>query len=189
MAICKITDCDRPVAGRGWCKMHWKRWRTNGDPLKIKLPGVDWQVKGKCSICGKPVHAHGFCSKHLSRYLKTGDPLKVSDLRGRPLSGEQPGYDAVHRRLRRSRGPAKNFACVDCGKPATGWSYDNSDPAELRQMVRGRILAYSLDPARYQPRCTGCHRKFDRAAEQRQRDRSGRFMPRTEVAIFTADTL
>ena len=37
MKVCSIEDCDRPAAGRGWCKMHWKRWRKSGDPLAVKF--------------------------------------------------------------------------------------------------------------------------------------------------------
>lgn len=31
--ICTIEDCDRPCCGRGWCRMHYSRWRRHGDPL------------------------------------------------------------------------------------------------------------------------------------------------------------
>jgi hypothetical protein len=29
---CSIEGCDRPVRGRGWCQMHWRRWRKHGNP-------------------------------------------------------------------------------------------------------------------------------------------------------------
>lgn len=32
--ICSVEDCNRFCAGRGWCLMHYKRWRKNGDPTK-----------------------------------------------------------------------------------------------------------------------------------------------------------
>lgn len=34
---CSIPDCDKPVSSRGWCEMHYCRWRAHGDPLKRKL--------------------------------------------------------------------------------------------------------------------------------------------------------
>jgi hypothetical protein len=34
-AICSIVDCERPVVARGWCSMHWQRWRRHGDPLVV----------------------------------------------------------------------------------------------------------------------------------------------------------
>lgn len=33
MKKCAIEDCGNPVKGRGWCKMHYARWRRHGDPL------------------------------------------------------------------------------------------------------------------------------------------------------------
>lgn len=33
MNICTIDGCNKRVAGRGLCNMHWARWRRNGDPL------------------------------------------------------------------------------------------------------------------------------------------------------------
>lgn len=34
MKICSIEGCTKPAKGRGWCHMHWRRWRTTGDPRK-----------------------------------------------------------------------------------------------------------------------------------------------------------
>ena len=72
-------------------------------------------------------------------------------------------YWAVHRRLRCDRGRASEQACVDCGGPAQQWSYDHACSDELTGVIRGQMMPYSLDPARYQPRCRSCHRRFDQA--------------------------
>ena len=30
--VCSIDSCGKPHYGRGWCHMHWMRWRRHGDP-------------------------------------------------------------------------------------------------------------------------------------------------------------
>ncbi|MGB3358141.1 MAG: HNH endonuclease [Rhodococcus qingshengii] len=30
---CVIDECDRSVQARGWCHLHYQRWRKHGDPL------------------------------------------------------------------------------------------------------------------------------------------------------------
>lgn len=34
MTICKIEGCGKPVDSRGWCRMHYSRWKRHGDPTK-----------------------------------------------------------------------------------------------------------------------------------------------------------
>jgi hypothetical protein len=34
MKLCSIEDCDRKVVARGWCGLHWQRWRRNGHPTE-----------------------------------------------------------------------------------------------------------------------------------------------------------
>lgn len=33
---CSIEDRDAPHYGRGWCSLHYQRWKQYGDPLKLK---------------------------------------------------------------------------------------------------------------------------------------------------------
>jgi hypothetical protein len=60
-----------------------------------------------------------------------------------------PSYGVWHNRVKKFRGPASGYACVDCGRPAQDWS--TADP--------------SSDDiwARFQPRCRSCHRRYDGA--------------------------
>lgn len=36
MTKCSVEGCGKAVLGRGWCAMHYRRWRKNGDPLAIR---------------------------------------------------------------------------------------------------------------------------------------------------------
>lgn len=166
-APCSIEGCGRPSRGRGWCSMHWSRWRKSGDPLYVPQNGVDWNVATQCQVegCDTKAHAHAYCSKHLTRWLKHGDPSVVLPITGRPTVGPHPGFGAIHHRLRRVRGPAAAHACsIDCQGPAAEWSYDGSDPSPLFGLAGNKTpMPYSLDLSRYAPRCVPCHRRFDRA--------------------------
>ena len=33
MKTCSIDGCEKPSRTRGWCGMHYRRWRAHGDPL------------------------------------------------------------------------------------------------------------------------------------------------------------
>lgn len=35
--LCVIDDCGRFVMARGWCSLHYKRWRSTGDPSRRKV--------------------------------------------------------------------------------------------------------------------------------------------------------
>jgi hypothetical protein len=60
-----------------------------------------------------------------------------------------PSYDVWHKRVTKARGPASQYACVDCGEPAEDWSTVNPSSHDVR--------------ARFQPRCRTCHRRYDGA--------------------------
>lgn len=82
--LCSIPECGKPHYGRGWCRLHYKRWYTHGDTaLKEKVLRT-CQAHG----CNKPYHAHGWCRLHYDRWLRTGDPLA----RRRPANGEAQRY-------------------------------------------------------------------------------------------------
>lgn len=87
-------------------------------------------------------------------------------------SPRRPGivtYQTAHYRVRADRGKARDQACVDCGAQAAEWSYDGTDPDEVRGLTAdGRtVSAYSTDPAYYVPRCKHCHGVFDKVTRRR----------------------
>lgn len=106
--------------------------------------------------CVRPIRSRSLCEPHYRRLLRTGSALGVG--KGRPR-GESATYMAVHLRLRKDLGVARDHQCADCDRAATGWSYSHSDENELVDEL-GR--PYSLDQAHYQPRCSSCHSKLDK---------------------------
>lgn len=74
---CKAAGCDKQANGmggaRGFCAMHYQRWKANGDPSVVQrtatLRGVVCSVDG----CGKGAASLGLCEMHYQRQKKHGD--------------------------------------------------------------------------------------------------------------------
>jgi hypothetical protein len=112
--------------------------------------------RGACTLpgCGRRHLARGYCRPHYLRWQRHGTPqpqVAVAVRQHGPMT-----YRTAYERVRAERGPATAQRCAPCGQPAAVWSYDGADPTE-RTDPRGR--RYSLDPARYRPRCRSCHRR------------------------------
>lgn len=75
---CSISDCSREAWSRGWCTMHYQRWRSTGDPMLVK-PSRWHPVKTQCSIpdCKRPRWARDWCGTHYRRWQRYGDPLAL----------------------------------------------------------------------------------------------------------------
>ena len=71
MRVCSIEGCEKKESARGWCSMHYWRWKEHGDPnYKKVLPRL-------CSIegCEKSRDRREWCTHHYTQWWKYGDPL------------------------------------------------------------------------------------------------------------------
>ena len=170
--MCSVDGCDRVSKTRGWCGLHYSRWRKHGapggahlltSPIPDAMPG-----EASCGIegCRRPIDSRGMCAMHYTRAKRHGEPLIERSV-GAPQVPGFVSYESAHRRIVTARGRADALACVACGGAALDWSYVGGDPREMSgiRVIRGRGLAavWSGDPAYYQPMCRPCHRRFDAA--------------------------
>ena len=71
---CKIDGCRRDARRRGWCDLHYQRWRRHGDP------GADTEPQQRsvgCLVdgCADPHRAKGMCVRHYQRARSSGGVL------------------------------------------------------------------------------------------------------------------
>lgn len=69
---CSVEGCEKSVQARGWCSMHYARWRISGDPG----PAATFRPRatGLCSVssCDRPAKLRHLCEMHYQRLLRHG---------------------------------------------------------------------------------------------------------------------
>jgi len=81
---CAVDGCARPYAARGWCKKHYSRWQSNGNPLIVMPCGPKPNLTG-CSEdgCERKHLAKGRCQLHYNRWKYATDPKFREDQKAR----------------------------------------------------------------------------------------------------------
>lgn len=149
---CSVPDCDNQSHARDICAAHYRQWAKLQDHKPCSTEG-----------CDRPLKAKGLCNSHYERErLGRTMSLPIGELIGENSNrwaGEKITYYGLHVRIKRVKGKASEHLCSHCGKRATQWAYDHLDPEEKINL--DHHLAYSLDPDRYIPLCSSCHKIFD----------------------------
>ncbi len=168
--ICKIDGCKGKHRSLGWCNMHYRRWRTHGDP-NVEIPQGfqpgNAYAKTSGFQPGHPDYGTQFRPGPDSRrgsFSSGRDPNRAiprSASANPAWKGCGVSYTAAHFRVRAKYGKASLRKCVDCGKQARHWSYNRLDPNHLSETRGGCEMYYSPDPDFYEPRCQPCHIAFD----------------------------
>jgi HNH endonuclease len=75
MKTCSVEGCNGKHKGRGYCQLHYSRFRRHGDPKELPRGGSKPLYVG-CSVeqCDRPHASLGYCAKHWKRFHKYGDP-------------------------------------------------------------------------------------------------------------------
>lgn len=72
---CTIEGCGKPVLGRGWCSMHYARWRFHGDPLSEMRRYVRQGDKCAHEGCESKPKRRGLCETHARLQIKYGTTM------------------------------------------------------------------------------------------------------------------
>jgi transcriptional regulator with XRE-family HTH domain len=92
--VCSVEGCEREHKARGFCQMHYQKWRKYGDPLVEKNQK---NIGLECSVAGCELRAvaKGYCDKHYTRLRETGslEVVRTSN-KGKICSVERCDHDA-----------------------------------------------------------------------------------------------
>ena len=141
---CSVTGCERPSRKRGWCILHYRRWRTHADPYWIP---ITYRVSGlvcRAEGCARPVLARELCKKHYSRWYRKGTIVRSWDI---------PFVDRFWGMVDRSGGPA---ACWNWQGSLTQAGYGIIGFVEHIHEPSHRI-AYALTYGSIPPDLFVCH--------------------------------
>ena len=106
METCTAPEgCDRTdiVGYDGFCRKHYQRKWTHGDP-SVVLP--HYTSTAICSECDRSARALGYCTKHYHRFHVHGDPNIVGKVGN---NGSQRKYTLNHDYFREIDSPEKAY--------------------------------------------------------------------------------
>jgi hypothetical protein len=131
---CSIEDCAKPKSVRGWCQMHYTRWRRQGDPTKVLKYRGSGPIPTACAIDGcerSGPYEREWCRKHYTSWNRYGDPLASRDIRSRKGGCDVDGCDKEIKRNRQCAMHAWRFE--------TYGSYELPPPSEMHYSSEGYI--------------------------------------------------
>lgn len=158
--ICANPACQRPFEAR----------RYRGKAARFCSPDC-YQAARRSRSRASAVCANPACRRPFTARLAKGKFTRFCShacwvaVLPHPRGADHPSYQgsanywAAHSRVRKARGPARNYPCTDCGAPAIDWS-----------LIHGRAGA---DAADFEPRCRKCHIAYDRSKARQGRRSDG----------------
>lgn len=178
--ICSVDGCDNAHNARGFCPMHYQRWKNHGSPL--------WEPPVKpttCSVdgCLKASAKRGYCNMHYIRWRTKGDvgPAgTVVNVQNGPCTAEGCSRNASARDLcklhydRVARSGSLDAIPSTAGQWNGMWKGEAASYFAIHQRLkaeRGRATKYA---------CTECdgrarHWAYDNADPNERKDDGGRY--------------
>lgn len=100
MRLCSVEGCDRPHNAKGYCPMHYGRWRAHGDPLvTVQIFKHPDEATRKAKV------------REAQRRWRLANPDKMAAARAE-WEKANPERRREHRRARKKLDPAANRAYV-----------------------------------------------------------------------------
>ena len=73
---CSIEDCEQKAICRGWCSLHYERWRRTGDPIKrLRRPRSTLPIGDRLVVGGGYVMVKTESGQKLEHRLVMGEHL------------------------------------------------------------------------------------------------------------------
>lgn len=139
--VCTVEGCERPVRQRGYCDMHYMRWRKHGDPLfEIDRSGPNNPFYGRTH---SEETRRQFAKKHIG-------PLNHGWKGGVGTAPYGPEFTKKFKALIRER---DNYTCQECRRR---W-----EPSERQFHVHHIDFSKdNNDPSNLATVCPQCHRRI-----------------------------
>lgn len=108
--VCAADGCQERAKAKGFCPLHYMRWKKHGDPLTTAVEAGShgnrrYAKDETCGIegCDRPVKATGLCAGHYQRKMVKGEAGPATFRRGRGWHFDSNGYKVL------GHGPNKRF--------------------------------------------------------------------------------
>lgn len=139
---CKIVDCAKPAARRGWCHMHYCRWRSTGDPLKTKIGG--WDETASEKLCRRSTEVASGCIEWTGARDKDGYGKFTK--KGWPDRAHTAAYIVAHGPIPNDqivRHTCDNPPCINANHLVVGTFADNAADRVQRERFNRNSNRYN----------------------------------------------
>jgi hypothetical protein len=177
---CKFSDCDREVAGLGYCSAHRRQYLRNRKNIDLLKPIRTKREPCKNKGCNESRHARGLCSLHYQRLRMGTDldaPISLKGIIGKCLvqgCSNKPRGNGLCQLHWRKHSLMKKYKelleihgdkCKHCRKsyPSFVYQFHHRDPNQKSFQVSSKLFSLPLqeiikESLKCDMVCANCHR-------------------------------